>query len=75
MATLSELERFALDLPENQRAVLAAQLLHSLSGVLHEDDDGLQQAMNRDRELDSTPSLGLSLEQLDQQVQSRLQGA
>ncbi len=75
MATLSELERFALDLPENQRAVLAAQLLQSLSGVLHEDDDGLQQAMNRDRELDSNPSLGLSLEQLDWQIQARRQCA
>ena len=75
MATLSELERFALDLPENQRAVLAAQLLQSLSGVLHEDDDGLQQAMNRDRELDLNPSLGLSLEQLDRQIQARRQGA
>ncbi len=75
MATLSDLERFALDPPENQMAVLAAQLLESLSGVLHEDDDGLQQAMDRDRELDSNPSLGLSLEQLDWQIQARRQGA
>ncbi len=75
MATLAELERFALNLPENQRALLAAQLLHSLSGVLYEDDHGLRQAMNRDRELDSTPSLGLSLGQLDRQIQARRQGA
>jgi hypothetical protein len=71
MATITEVERLAFDLPEAQRAVLAAHLLDSLSPVLRDEDDGLQEALIRDRELDSNPSSALSLEQLDHQIRSR----
>jgi hypothetical protein len=61
--TLETLELQIMNLPDAQRAVLAAHLLRSLPGVLHEDDDGIQEAMRRDAELDRDPSAGMSLEE------------
>jgi hypothetical protein len=71
MATIAEVEALAFELPEAQRAVLAEHLLSSLSPVLRDEDDGLQEALIRDRELDSKPSGALSLEQLDRLVRCR----
>lgn len=71
MATITEVEKLAFDLSENHRAILAAHLLGSLSPVLHDDDEGVVEALRRDAELDANPSLGVSLEQLDEQVRSR----
>jgi len=71
MATITEVEKLALDLPESQRAVLAAHLLGSLPSVLHDEDEGIAEAVRRDAELDASPLLGISLEQLDQQIESR----
>jgi len=53
-----------MQLPEDQRAALAAHLLDSLPAVLHDDDSGLAEAMRRDAELDSDPSMGMTLEEL-----------
>lgn len=69
MATISEVEKLALDLPVGDRAVLAAHLLETLPTVLHDDDEGIAEAGRRDAELDSRPDLGISLEDLDQQVE------
>jgi putative addiction module component (TIGR02574 family) len=71
MATITEVEKLALDLPESERAVLAAHLLGSLPPVLHDEDEGIAEALRRDQELDTNPSLGMSLEQLDQQIKLR----
>ena len=71
MATITEVEKLALDLPESQRAVLAAHLLRSLPSVLHDEDEGIAEALRRDAELDANPSSGISLEQLDQQIERR----
>jgi len=71
MATIAEVEKLALDLPENHRAVLAAHLLGSLPPVLHDDDDGIAEALLRDAEFDTNPSLGISLEQLEQRIKRR----
>ena len=71
MATITEVEKLALDLPENHRATLAAHLLGSLSPVLHDEDDGIAEALLRDAELDRNPDLGMSLEQLDEQIERR----
>ena len=71
MATITEVEKLALDLPEGQRAVLAAHLLRSLSSVLHDEDEGLAEALRRDADLDAKPSSGMSLEQLDGQIKHR----
>ena len=71
MSTLLEVEKLAFDLPESQRATLAAHLLESLPPELHDDDDGLAEAVRRDVELDTNPEVGLSLEELDQRIASR----
>jgi hypothetical protein len=57
------LELEIMQLPDAQRAALAAHLLRSLPGVLHEEDDGIAEAMRRDAELDRDPSAGMSLEE------------
>jgi putative addiction module component (TIGR02574 family) len=71
MATIAEVEKLALDLPESQRAILAAHLLGSLPSVLHDEDEGIAEALRRDADLDANPSAGISLEQLDQQIERR----
>ncbi len=69
--TITEVEKLALDLPENQRAVLAAHLLASLPPVLHDEDEGIAEAQRRDAEIDASPSSSVSLKQLDEQIKRR----
>lgn len=71
MASITEVEKLALDLPESERAVLAAHLLGSLPAVLHDEDEGIAEALRRDAELDANPTSGMSLEDLDQQIGDR----
>ena len=71
MATITEVEKLALDLPDRERAVLALHLLKSLPAVLDDEDEGIAEALRRDADLEANPSSGLSLEQLDEQVQRR----
>ncbi len=71
MATITEVEKLALDLPEKQRAVLAAHLLRSLPPVLHDEDEGIAEALRRDADFEANPDFGMSLEQLDQQIARR----
>ncbi len=68
MASINEVEKLALDLPESQRAALAGRLLGSLSPVLHDEDEGVAEARRRDAELDADPSSGMSLEELDRKI-------
>jgi len=58
MATIAEVEKLALDLPESQRAVLAAHLLGSLPSVLHDEDEGIAEALRRDAELNANSAGG-----------------
>lgn len=71
MPTITEIEKLAFDLSESQRAVLAAHLLGSLPSVLHDEDEGIAEALRRDAELNADPEIGISLQQLDEQIQSR----
>lgn len=71
MANISEVEKLALDLPENHRAVLAAHLLDSVSPVLDDEDEGLAEALLRDADFDSDATVGMSLQQLDEHVERR----
>ena len=71
MATIAEVEKLALDLPETERAALAAQLLGSLPSVLHDEDEGIAEALRRDAEFEANPSLGMTLEELDQRIENR----
>ena len=71
MATRAEVEKLALDLPETERAVLAAHLLGSLPSVLHDEDEGIAEALRRDAEFGANPSLGMTLEELDRADRKR----
>lgn len=71
MATILEIEKLALTLPEKQRATLAASLLESLPGVLSDEDDGIAEALRRDADLDANPHQAISLELLDDQINNR----
>ena len=71
VATITEVEKLALDLPESQRAVLAAHLLGSLPSVLHDEDEGIAEALRRDAELGADTSLAISLNELDEQIERR----
>ena len=71
MATITEVEKLAFDLPDSDRAVLAAHLLRSLPSVLADDDEGIAEALRRDAEFDANPDLGITLEQLDRQIKDR----
>jgi hypothetical protein len=71
MATVAELEKLALNLSERQRAVLAAHLLRSLPPVLHDEDEGIAEAVARDAEFETNPDLGMSLPQLQQEIERR----
>jgi hypothetical protein len=71
MATITEVEKLAFDLPDSDRALLAAHLLRSLPSVLHDDDEGIAEALRRDAELDANPDLSITLDQLDQRIHAR----
>jgi len=71
MATVIEIEKLALDLSEQERATLAANLLGSLPTVLSDEDEGIAEALRRDAEIDGDPDQVISLAQLDSQIQSR----
>ena len=68
MATIEEVEKLAFNLPESERAVLAAHLLRSLPCVLGDGDEGVAEALRRDVDLDASPESGITLEQLDQRI-------
>ena len=71
MATVLEIKKLALDLPEQDRAALAANLLESLPPILSDDDEGIGEALRRDTELDADPNQAISFAELDSQIQSR----
>ena len=71
MATVIEIKKLALDLPEQDRATLAANLLESLPPILSDDDEGIAEALRRGAELDADPGQAISFAELDSQIQSR----
>ncbi len=71
MATIIEIKKLALDLPEQDRATLAANLLESLPAILSDADEGIAEALRRDAELDANPDQAISLSQLDSHIQNR----
>lgn len=61
---LEEIQKCALDLPDSDRAMLAAELLISLPAMLVDEDDGVAEAARRSRELDEDPAMGCSWEEI-----------
>ncbi len=64
MKTLSDLEPDVMQLPESERATLAARLLGSLPAVLADDDEGVAEALRRDAELERDAGSGMTLDKL-----------
>lgn len=64
MLTLDEVKDQAMALTESERARLATDLLISLPPVLEDEDDGLQEAMRRDAEMDADPSVCMTWSEL-----------
>ncbi|MDQ3668543.1 MAG: addiction module protein [Acidobacteriota bacterium] len=71
MSTIVEVEKLARDLPEKERATLAANLLDSLPGILSDEDEGVAEALLRDAETEADPAQAISLAELDSQIQGR----
>ncbi len=69
--SVAEVEKLAFDLPERERAMLAANLLRSLPAVLRDEDEGVAEAVRRDAELSSGAVQGITLEKLDSQINPR----
>lgn len=67
----SSIEKLALNLPEEERARLAASLLNSLPGSLPHQDNSLEEALRRNAELDAHPERAISFEELDTFIRSR----
>ncbi len=68
---IADVEKLALNLSEEQRALLARNLLHSLPAILFDEDEGVAEALRRDCELEVNSLKALSLEQLDSEIRSR----
>jgi hypothetical protein len=58
MATITEVEKLAFDLPVSDRALLSAHLLRSLPSVLHHDDEGIASRRHCAETPSSTPIPG-----------------
>ena len=71
MSSLIEVENFALNLTERERAALAANLLDSLPGILSDEDEGVAEALRRDADIETDPAQAISFAELDSQIQGR----
>ncbi len=61
---LAEIQKSAMELPDAERAALAAELLSSLPRILVDDDDGIVEARRRSKGLEADPSAGCSWQEL-----------
>ena len=69
MSTIVEIEKLVQDLTEQQRAILAANPLATVPGILSDEDEGIAEALRRDAEIDADPNQAISLAQLDSHIQ------
>jgi hypothetical protein len=67
----AEVEKLAFDLSECERAMLAANLLHSLPAVMRDEDEGIGEALRRDAELSTGAAKAISLEELDNRIKNQ----
>ncbi len=72
MSVIKEVEELALSLPVSDRGKLAEKLLRSLpSPGWDDDDDGIEEAIRRSREMDENPEMSITMEQLDEMIRKR----
>lgn len=69
----ADVEKLAFSLSENERAKLADSLIASLPEDFI-DDEEIEEAMRRDREMDENPLIGISLEELDRRIRQQFPG-
>ena len=70
MSVIAEAEKLALSLPDNERAKLADRLIESLPADFI-DEEEIEEARRRSRDMDEDPSRIISLEQLDVLIANR----
>ena len=71
MSNVADVEKMALELTEQERASLAANILHSLPPILADEDEGVAEALRRDAEMDADPSQRMSLADLEAAIKDR----
>ena len=70
MSVIIEIEKQALNLPEQERAKLADRLIASLPPEFTHEEE-IEEAESRSREMDEDPSKAITLEQLDGMITNR----
>lgn len=72
MSLITATEELALGLSASERAKLAEKLIASLPGpFIDDDDDGIEEALRRSREMDEKPEMSITMEQLDEMIRKR----
>jgi hypothetical protein len=71
MSVIAEAEKLALSLSDSERAKLAERLLMSLPEDFI-DEDELEEALRRDREMDENPETVISHEEFNRFFEERL---
>ena len=63
--SITEVEKLALELPTSERGRLAEKLIKSLPGpfVEEDDDEGVEEAIRRSRQMDEDPEMSLTEEE------------
>jgi len=64
MVNVAELFSQAAQLPEKERAMLASEILSTLTPIFEDDDEGLSEAKRRSQEMDGSPGIGVSWEEM-----------
>ena len=70
MSVITDIEKQALDLTDQQRAELADRLIASLPpDFIYEEE--IEEAERRSRQMDENPGKAISLEELDDMISNR----
>lgn len=64
MSKALEIYHQVLDLPEDQRASLVADILDTLPASLSDEDEGLAEARRRSQQMDEEPNIGMTWDEI-----------